>query len=382
MAGSLTVAERRSEVSKWLRTSLPKGWVEKIDSGRSPGSTHGYDDFDEEAWLADLFDRRYLVAEWPVEYGGLAWDRESVLMAFEELSRYEVPLPLYVTSQLLAGAGLLQHGTPAQRDRFLPNIASAEEIWTQLFSEPEAGSDLAALRTKAVADGDHWVVSGQKVWSTCAHFAPWGLLLARTGAADSRNRGITCFILDMKGEGVDVRPLRQLTGDASFNEVFLDGAVIDDSLRLGPVNEGWSVARSILEAERGELGQRRVGGVDIHWLIDRHSGTTDSVVRQQLARAYTLEQLVRWMAWRGYGRGNGAQVAKLLRAESNMDLQRLAFDLEGMRAAAYADGDREAMDVEYGLLRSRANSIGGGTSEIMRNVIGERVLGLPREPRP
>lgn len=374
------VVDVRREVDEWLSSSLPRDWVELVEAGRSPGSTNLYGDFDEDEWLADLFGRRYLVAAWPVEYGGLGRSREAALAISDLLARYEVPLPLYATSLLLAGSGLRQHGTAAQRERFLPKIATAEEIWCQLFSEPEAGSDLASLRTRAEPDGDQWVVTGQKVWSTWAHFAPWGLLLARTGSPDSRHRGITCFILDMKAEGVEVRPLRQLTGDASFNEVFLDGVVIDDSLRLGDVDDGWAVALSLLESERGELGQRRVGGVDIHRLIDRYRGTNDVVVRQQLSGSYALERIVRWMAWRGYGTGSEAQVVKLLRAESNMDLQTLAFDLEG--AGATASNDDGAAELQYGFLRSRANSIGGGTSEIMRNVIGERVLGLPREPRP
>jgi alkylation response protein AidB-like acyl-CoA dehydrogenase len=374
------VLEVHHEVDEWLRSSLPREWVELVEAGRSPGSVNLYGDFDEDDWLADLFGRRYLVAAWPVEYGGLGRSPETALTIADALARYEVPLPLYATSLLLAGSGLQQHGTPAQRERLLPKIATAEEIWCQLFSEPEAGSDLASLRTRAEPDGDQWVITGQKVWSSWAHFASWGLLLARTGPPDSRHRGITCFILDMKAEGVDVRPLRQLTGDASFNEVFLNGVVIDDSMRLGDLHDGWAVALSLLEAERGELGQRRVGGIDIHRLIDRHRGTCDAVVRQQLAGAYTQERIVRWMAWRGYGTGSEAQVVKLLRAESNMDLQTLAFDLEGTGATASNSAD--AAELQYGFLRSRANSIGGGTSEIMRNVIGERLLVLPREPRP
>ena len=260
MVESSEVLEVRHEVDEWLRASLPREWVELVEAGRSPGSVNLYDDFDEDDWLSDLFGRRYLVAAWPVEYGGLGRSRETALTIAEALERYEVPLPLYTTSLLLAGSGLQQHGTVAQRERLLPKIATAEELWCQLFSEPEAGSDLASLRTRAEPDGDQWVVTGQKVWSSWAHFASWGLLLARTGPPDSRHRGITCFILDMKSEGVDVRPLRQLAGDASFNEVFLTGVVIDDSMRLGDLNDGWAVALSLLEAERGELGQLRVCG--------------------------------------------------------------------------------------------------------------------------
>ena len=377
-----SVAQGRREVEEWLRSSLPDAWAACVDAGRSPGSTSRYADFDEEAWLSDLFAQRYLMASWPSEFGGLGWSRETALAAFEALSRYEVPLPLYVTSLILAGHGLLQHGTEAQRRRFLPKIASASEIWCQLFSEPEAGSDLASLRTRAERDGDGWIVTGQKVWSTWAHFARWGLLLARTGDTASRHRGITCFVVDMGSPGIEVRPLRQLTGDASFNEVFMDQAPVDDSMRLGPVNEGWAVARSVLQAERGELGQRRVGGADIHRLIDRHRGAADPEARQRLASRYAQERILGWMAWRGYGRGPEAQVVKLLRAEANMALQSLAVSLEGPRAAAHDGTNTETAEVVYGFLRSRANSIAGGTSEIMRNVIGEQLLGLPREPRP
>ena len=382
MNDARSVGESRREVEEWLRRSLPDAWIACVDSGRSPGSSSRYGDFDEDVWLADLFARRYLMASWPAEYGGLGWSLEMSLAAFGALSHYEVPLPLYVTSLMLAGHGLLHHGTAEQRRRFLPSMANASEIWCQLFSEPEAGSDLASLRTRADRDGDGWTVTGQKVWSTWAHFARWGLLLARTGDAASRHRGITCFVVGMDSPGIEVRPLRQLTGDASFNEVFMDQVPVDDSMRLGPVDEGWSVARSVLQAERGELGQRRVGGADIHRLIDRHRGAADPGARQRLAARYAQERILGWMAWRGYGQGPEAQAVKLLRAEANMALQSLAASLEGPRAAAYEGADSETAEIVYGFLRSRANSIAGGTSEIMRNVVGEQLLGLPREPRP
>lgn len=381
MNGSSSVAGSHLEVEDWLRASLPDAWIACVDSGRSPGSASRYRDFDEATWLAEMFDRRYLMASWPVEFGGLGWSRGTALAAFEALSRYEVPLPLYVTSLLLAGHGLLQYGTAEQQHRFLPKIATASEIWCQLFSEPEAGSDLASLRTRAERDTGGWVVTGQKVWSTWAHVARWGLLLARTGAAESRHRGITCFVVDMESPGIEVRPLRQLTGDASFNEVFMDRVPVADSMRLGGVNEGWNVARSVLQAERGELGQRRVGGADIHRLIDRHRGAACPATRQRLAARYAQERILGWMAWRGYGRGPEAQAVKLLRAEANMALQSLAVGLEGPRAGAHDGADTETAEIVYGFLRSRANSIAGGTSEIMRNVIGEQLLGLPREPR-
>jgi len=369
------------EVEHWLRASLPKQWLEFVEQGRSPGSPDLYDEFDEVAWLKSLFSTRYLMAAWPVEFGGLGWDGPKALEGLDALARYEVPLPLYVTSLLLAGSGLLEYGSDEQRSRFLPKISSAEEIWCQLFSEPEAGSDLASLRTLAVADGDRWIVSGQKVWTTWAHMATWGILLARTASPESRHSGITCFILDMGAPGVDIRPLRQLTGDASFNEVFLNEVIIDDGMRLGPLNGGWSVARAVLQAERGELGQRRVGGIDVHRLIDRNRGIPDMIARQRLAHAYARDRILRIMSWRGYGTGGGALVVKLSRAEANMDLQTLACDLEGIGTVASDDSDTVRSEIRYGFLRSRANSIGGGTSEIMRNLIGERLLDLPREPK-
>jgi alkylation response protein AidB-like acyl-CoA dehydrogenase len=172
-----------------------------------------------------------------------------------------------------------------------------------------------------------------------------------------------------------------MTGEESFNEVFMDGVIIDDSMRLGPRDEGWAVALAILQTERGELGQRRVGGIDVHRLIERHRGTTDPTIRQRLTQHYSRDRVLSWMAWRGYGEGLEAQVIKLMRAEANMELQEMALNHEGPAAVAYDGSDPGVAEITYGFLRSRANSIAGGTSEIMRNVIGERLLGLPRDPR-
>ena len=380
MKGNLEPADARRELEVWLRETLPADWVDLVDNGRPPGSLSLYPDFDVDEWLDQLFGRRYLMSAWPAEYGGLSARPEATAAMYEELGRYDVPLPLWVSPLLMCGGALLQCGTEDQRAEFLPNMASGKELWCQLFSEPNAGSDLASLRTTATKDDGTWVMEGQKVWTTFAHRASWGMLLARSDRSVPHQKGITAFVVDMASPGVDVRPLRQITGDASFNEVFLDGVVVPDSRRIGPVHNGWEVTRSMLEHERGILSLQRVGGIDIFRLLDRHRGCANAITRQQLVQAYTKFRLTRMAAWRGYGEGVEAQVTKLLQTESNRSMQELALTAEGMRGVAFETGDADRAEIAYGFLRSRANTIAGGTSEVMRNIIGERLLGLPREP--
>lgn len=376
-----TAETARAEVGAWLRKTLPDEWLERVDEERSPGPLALYGGFDVDAWVRSLFATRYVTAPWPRELGGLGWDVDSTAAAYAELSRFEVPLPLYVSPLLMIGGAILTWGTDAQRQRFLPRMASGEELWCQLFSEPSAGSDLASLRTRAERDGDSWIINGQKVWNTFAHKASWGMLLARSDPESPRHNGITCFIIDMRSRGIDVRPLRQMTGESSFTEVFLDDVRVPDEQRIGPVNGGWVITLSMLQEERAILSSQRVGGIDVFRLLDRHRGTTNPLTRQRLADAYVRQRVNRLMPWRGYGDGTEAQVTKLLQTEANRDLQELALDLEGPHGLGQADGDFWRQEISYGFLRSRANTIAGGTSEIMRNVIGERILGLPREPR-
>ncbi len=271
--------------------------------------------------------------------------------------------------------------------------------WCQLFSEPGSGSDVAGLATRAVRDGDEWIVNGQKVWTTLAHVASFGLLLARTDPDAPKHKGLTYFVVDMKAPGVDVRPLKQITGDAEFNEVFFTDVRIPDAWRLGPLGEGWAVATTTLMNERvalsgaGSSGGENVGGGPVADLV-RYAKKTgvwdaDAVIRQRLVQAVIEGRIIRITnqraaAQRKTGRQPGPEgsITKLFQAEYNQRLQNLAVDVMGAHGMAWPAGDTDVAQRVRGFLRSRANTIEGGTSEIMRNILGDRVLGLPREPDP
>ncbi|HEY6316745.1 MAG TPA: acyl-CoA dehydrogenase family protein, partial [Acidimicrobiia bacterium] len=302
----------------------------------------------------------------------------------------------------LCAPALFAHGTDAQRRRFLPPIVRNEERWCQLFSEPGAGSDLASLATRATADGDEWVVSGQKVWTTWAHRSDFAVLLARTDPDVAKRRGLTYFLLALHQPGVDVRPLRHLTGEVDFNAVFLDGARVPDDHRVGAPGDGWRVANATLSSERQMVAGAGSGGVDriggsgaAHAvaLARRHHRTAEPVVRQRLAACLAEERVRAWTndrarAARSAGRPPGPEtsVGKVHSGELNQRLQLLAADLLGADATAWPDDeapDGRSLPYEVrGMLRSRANTIEGGTSEVNRSIVGERVLGLPREPDP
>ena len=296
------------------------------------------------------------------------------------------------------------HGTPEQRRRYLRPLFSGEEIWCQLFSEPGAGSDLAALSTRAVREGDHWVVTGQKVWTTLGHVARWGLLLARTDPAVPKHRGLTYFLLDMHSPGVDVRPLRQLTGEAEFNEVYLDQVVVSDEQILGRVGGGWSVAMTTLGNERFSLGGHVVkrGEGPIAQAVAAYTEAVEAGRAapgdlDRLIQLWTRSEAARLTNQRaGDDRDRGtpgpeASIAKLQMAELNKAVYDLALDFTRPEALLFSDytETRPAFttvhggsgDLRYDYLRSLANSIEGGTSEILRNILGERVLGLSAEPR-
>jgi alkylation response protein AidB-like acyl-CoA dehydrogenase len=289
-----------------------------------------------------------------------------------------------------AAAAILRWGTEAQRERFLLPISHQKEYWVQLFSEPGAGSDLAGLATRAVRDGDQWIVNGQKVWSSYGHIADYGLLVARTDPDVPKHQGLTVFLLNMRQPGVTVRPLRHITGEAHFNEVFFDNAVIPDTERLGELGQGWSMVSSLLAFERGgggggatsgDVGRNVVG-------LQKHYGhIADPQMRQRLAEAYCRERIGGWIRMRidanrkaGLPPGHEKSIQKLFHSEHMQDLQNLSIDLEGLRGIAREPGDKWAESAVYAFLFSRSLTIAGGTSEIQRNIIGEKVLGLPREP--
>ncbi|HZI37714.1 MAG TPA: acyl-CoA dehydrogenase family protein, partial [Acidimicrobiia bacterium] len=299
----------------------------------------------------------------------------------------------------MAAPTIVAHGTPEQRARYLKPLFAGQEIWCQLFSEPGAGSDLAGLSTRAVRDGDEWIVNGQKVWTTLAHIARFGLLVARTDPDVPKHRGLTYFILDMQAEGVDVRPLRQLTGDSEFNEVYMNDVRVPDDLRLGGEGEGWRVSMTTLMNERVAIGGGRAkrGSGAIAQAVDvwKSTGCDDPVRRDHLMKLWVAAEVNRLTNMRA-GQlaragtpGPEGSVGKLAFAELNQAISELCVDLMGAEGQLYTDYEsprRESVgfftgDPRYFFLRARANSIEGGTSEVLRNILGERVLGLPGEPR-
>ena len=356
-----------------------------------------------EEFLGARFDAGLAWVWFPEGLGGLGLAPQ--LQAPVERRLQEVGAPSAADRNVIGyGMGaptILAHGTEDQRKRLLRPLFTGEEIWCQLFSEPGAGSDLAGLSTSAVRDGDEWVVNGQKVWTTLAHVSKWGLLVARTDPNVPKHSGLTYFMADMHAPGVEVRPLRQITGRAEFNEVFLSDVRIPDSMRLDAVGAGWRVATTTLMNERVALG----GGVParearpIHQALELWKSKTDktAVDRERLMRIWVEAEVgrlnnLRAREMRLVGTpGPGGSVAKLFHAELNKRIHALCVDLMGMQGTLYPSGyemtrpDRSGLagggDPRDAFLRSRANSIEGGTSEILRNILGERVLGLPGEPR-
>jgi alkylation response protein AidB-like acyl-CoA dehydrogenase len=366
-------------------------------------STHDPGRLDRLDFLRARFDAGLAWIHYPAGLGGLgaprAW-QPVVDEAFEEAGAPDNDPRLIGIGLGMAAPTILAHGTDEQRQRFLCPLWTGEEVWCQLFSEPGAGSDLAALATRAVRDGDGWVVTGQKVWTSIAHEARWALLLARTDPDVPKHQGITYFICDMTDPGVEVRPLRQLTGEAEFNEVFLSGVRVPDAYRLGAVGDGWRVARTTLMNERVSIGGSAlpregglIGVVASTWRERpelRTPGLHDALLRLWVAAEVarlTRERLRQQLAAGEPGPEGSA--AKLTFARLNQEISGLELDLlgaDGLRYDGWAMRRPRQLDYlgrspGYRYLRAKGNSIEGGTSEVLRNIIAERVLGLPAEPR-
>jgi len=335
-------------------------------------------------WQRRLAEGGWAGVHWPREYGGRGATVTESAIFFEELARARAPLPANVLGLLLAGPTIMVWGNEEQKQRYLPPILTGDEIWCQGFSEPDAGSDFAALKTRAVKDGDEWVVTGQKVWTSIAHHAKWCMLVARTDPDAPKHKGLTYFILDMEQPGVQVRPLVQITGEAEFNELFLEEARIPDANVLGGVGNGWKVALTTLMNERSGLAfflQVRTRQV-LDELVEeaaRRGLLDDAVIADRIGRLYAKAETLRLLAYRGltaiekYGQpGPEGSLTKWLWSETNQELTQFAVDVLGFDAleagSAWA----------YELLRARGNTIEGGTTEILKNIVAERVLGLPR----
>jgi alkylation response protein AidB-like acyl-CoA dehydrogenase len=326
----------------------------------------------------------WAAVHWPVEYGGRGATLMESAIFFEELGRSGSPLPANVLGLLLAGPTIMTWGTPEQKERHLTPILTAEEIWCQGFSEPDAGSDLASLKTRAVKENGDWIISGQKVWTSGAQYSKWCMLVARTDPDAPKHKGLTYFLMDMEQEGVQVVPLRQITGEPEFNELFIDGARIPDENVLGGVGNGWKVALTTLMNERAGLAfflQVRLRQL-LDRLIEEAAGRgllEDPVIAERLGELHLKAEVLRLTAYRGltaiqkYGQpGPEGSLTKWMWSETNQQLTQFAADLLGPEALV-AGGSWS-----YELLRARGNSIEGGTTEVLKNIVAERVLGLPK----
>ena len=361
-----------------------------------------HDPADETAFWGAQFDAGLAWVHFPPGYGGLGVSPALQALVHERLDEAGVSRANQSRNVIGYGMGaptVVAHGTEEQKRRWLRPLFTAEEIWCQLFSEPSAGSDVAGLATRAVRDGDEWVVNGQKVWTTLAHTAKWGMLLARTDPDVPKHKGLTYFIIDMDQPGVEVRPLRQITGEAEFNEVYFTDARVPDAYRLGEVGEGWRVALTTLMNERVAIGSAVPGRGEgaIGMAVDlwkSHGG--DPVARDELMRLWVEAEVLRLTneraarARRAGTPGPEGSTAKLHWADLNKRIYSFCVDLMGPEGMLYPETyafrlpDETAMgrrSPQMNYLRARANSIEGGTSEIMKNILGERVLGLPGEPR-
>lgn len=383
----------RSRLRGWLRDNLPAGW-----------GTDGFPAFPSyEAevqfmrdWQAKLYRAGWCGFSWPKEYGGAGGTLVEQAIYNEEMARAQAPELINKVGVNNVGPTLMNYGTEEQKRRFLSKILSAEDIWCQLFSEPGAGSDLASLRTKAEKDGDGYRLTGQKVWTSYAEFSRWAICLARTDPNVPKHKGITYFIVDMQAPGITIRPLRQITGGAEFNEVFLDAVFVPRDFMIGNENEGWSVAMNTLAHERGTaylfkeqvkqkiavdrliqiLRQREGQGRAVHpaWRAE----VVKAYIRVEIMRCLNLDTMTRLQ--RGQEPGGESSLKKEFWTRLTQHLHETALAVEGP-FAQLMDGDPRAVDhgrFQQSFLYSRSQSISGGTSEIQLNIIATRLLGLPR----
>ncbi len=378
----------RDELRKWLKANLPSKDEQPPKTAASYAEYHAF----LKKWQRKLYDGGYAGVSWPKEYGGRGSSFIEQAIFQEEMALADAPERMGTIGQGLVGPTIIAVGTEEQKKRYLPAILSGDEVWCQGFSEPNAGSDVASLETKGVLDGDHFVVNGQKIWTSYAHIADWCMLLVRTDSAAPKHKGITCVLLDMKLPGISVRPLKMMSGDSGFNEMFFSNVRVPVSAVLGKVNEGWHTAITALSNERANLGtglyvvfKRTLDAiVEQARKLKRNGKPTlaDPVIRQRLAQAYVDLEVFRLNTTRSLSMlnktgapGPEGSIQKLYWSELNQRNAQIALEVLGPHAldAGYDNGRWV-----YNYLRSRGNTIEAGTSEIQRNIIAQRVLGLPR----
>jgi alkylation response protein AidB-like acyl-CoA dehydrogenase len=378
----------RDGLRQWLGEHLDAGWQAEYSALEGKAAQFAY----LRAWQQKVYDGGWAGIAWPKEYGGRGASVMEQVIFTEEMARAGAPNLPGVLGLQLVGPTTITHGTERQKERFLRKILSGEEIWCQGFSEPNAGSDLAALRTEATLDGEHFVVNGQKVWTSYGWAADWCELVVRTDAAAPKHKGLTVLLVDMKSPGVEVRPLRQMTGETEFNELFFTNVRVPVENVLGRVNDGWNVAIGTLMHERATLGAGiqiviRRGFERIVEIARRMGRTSDPLVRQKLAQCYAEIEIMRLHQMRAYSKmagggtpGPEGSLQKIFWSELNQRFQQVAQEVLGPYGQL-TKGSEYAIDDgiwTYNYLRSRGNTIEAGTSEIQRLILGHFVLGLPK----
>jgi alkylation response protein AidB-like acyl-CoA dehydrogenase len=369
-------ADFRAELRAWIDANLP----EERRGGR--GGAQRFEEFGRE-WSRKLYDAGYAGLTWPKEYGGAGAPYSFQAIVYEELAAAAAPPHIGVIGLGMAGPTIIVHGTDAQKQKHLSKILSAEDVWCQGFSEPDAGSDLAGVRTRAELQGDRFVVNGQKVWSSFAHIADWCILVTQSDPEGQRYRNLTYLVVDMHSPGVEVRPLRQVTGEAEFNEIFFTDVEVPVENVLGEVGGGWAVAMTTLLHERGTLGFALSAALDANVrrlvALAKERRVDDALQRDRIAREWIEMQALRYTNYRALASlvktgipGPEGSGGKLHWSEQNQRLTKLARELLG------DDGLTDDGYWNYQQLRSRGNTIEAGTSEVLRNIIAERVLGLPK----
>lgn len=383
----------RDHVRQWLATNKPEHELDTLDAKK--------------AWHRKLYAAGFVGMGWPKEYGGQDATPMRQAIAADEMACANVPAPFHVG---IYGATIIHRGNAEQKMRFLEKMLSGEELWCQLYSEPNAGSDLASLRTRAEDRGDHFEVNGQKVWTSDGHLADWGLLLARTDPSAPKYNGISCFLINMRQPGVDVRRLKQITGNAEFCEVFFTRARVEKGNLVGALNQGWQIAQTTLGFERGAgtlnrvttnmISLRRLMELTRQLQKEGQPAYDDPLVRQKLGRAFVEIEVMRYSGLRtlsrlekGQSPGPESSIAKLVYSEFDKRFHQWMTEILGsyggliggmpgeLEQPPAAGGSRRPSNWAEDFLFSFAYAIGAGTSEIQRNIIGERVLGLPKEPR-
>ena len=383
--------EFRGRVRQWLTENLT-GRFAGLRGAGGPGREHEAHG-ERVAWNRHLAAAGWTCLGWPSEYGGHDATLAQQVIFYEEYARSGAPARVGYLGEELLGPTLIAFGTPAQRRRFLPAIAAVQELWCQGYSEPGAGSDLAAVATTAALDGDRWVITGQKVWTSLAAEADWCFVLARTQPGSRRSAGLSYLLVPMRQNGITVRPIRQLTGTAEFNEVFFDGARTERDLVVGEIGDGWRVARATLGIERGvaTLGQQIGFERELSRLVElarRTGADTDPLLRGKLARAWIGLEVMRAHALRtvaadpATATGAEPSVLKLLWSRWHQELGELAMEVLGAPSMVARGAPYDLDDWQRLFLFSRADTIYGGSDEIQRTIIAERALGLPRQARP